>query len=101
MGISLGKGDGTYSKGEQVSQNKNMHNTNGNNEVLRDDIQVIEVNASNANFTTKIEELQVIVDKTKADIAIISKANTEVKNDIKMTERESKFTAYNIIDKVI
>merc|ERR1711954_226937 len=49
----------------------------------------------------KVEELQVIIDKTKADVVIVSEANMEIKDKDKITERESKFTEYNILDKII
>merc|ERR1712081_3216 len=93
--------ENSYSKAKQSGNNKKAHSKNGNPEILKDDIKIIQINASNANFTTKIEELQVTIDKTKADIVIISEANVEVKNKDKMTERESKFTEFNIVDKTI
>merc|ERR1711954_578915 len=91
----------SYNKVRQSRNNKETHSINGNPKILKDDIKIIQVNASNANFTTKVEELQVIIDKTKADIVIVSEANMEIKNKDKITERESKFTEFKIEDKII
>ena len=81
--------------------NKKTHAINGNPEILNKQINIIQINSSNANFNSKLEELVVTMERQKADVCVISESNMEHSNPVKMTERKSKFPQYNIVDKII
>ena len=78
-----------------------MHSTNGNPETLTRSINVIQINCSNSNFNTKLDELAVTIKEQKADLIIISESNMEVLDPDKTLARASKFLNFKIEDKVI
>ena len=93
--------ESNYAKSKQKVNNKETHTINGNPEILNKQINIIQINSSNANFNSKLEELVVTMERQKADVCVISESNMEHSNPVKMTERKSKFPQYNIVDKII
>ena len=63
-------------KMEQVvtgNHNSDMHTLNGNlvNDIVRKQINVLQINRSNANFNTKIDELVEAISKHESKIVIV------------------------------
>ena len=63
------------------SHNKMMHIINGNMSVLTSKVNLIQLNSSNANFCSKLDELAATIREQKAEIVIISESNMEKDND--------------------
>ena len=77
-----------------------MHTINGNVPPLNKKINIIQINTSNANFNTKLNELRLITERKRADVVIVSESNMETNNVLKINKRQNKFPNYTFIDKV-
>ena len=84
----------------QRVRNKRVHSLNGNFEVIDRNICVLQLNYSNCNFATKIEELKITIHENKADIVILSESNIDTNNLELMTPRQTKFPEFKFKDKV-
>ena len=56
------------------NKNKTAHTTNGNTMHYK----VMQVNSSNCDFNSKLNELRSMIDQHKSEILLISEANTDV-----------------------
>ena len=85
----------------QRQNNKLAHSVNGNPLILSKKINILQLNASNSDFNSKIDELITTVDRLKGDIVIISESNMDDKDKKKLLERSNKFPDFQIVDKLI
>ena len=67
------KAEDNANKVEAGARNKNLH-VNGN----RSHYKILQLNGSNADFCSKLTELQTTINTCKSEIIIISEANAEV-----------------------
>ena len=86
-----------FQKVKAEKSNKIAHTTNGN----RSHYKIMQVNSSNANFCSKLPELEAMINNNKSDIIVISEANAEIKDKDKMEERQKAFPQFNFEDKEI
>ena len=82
-----------------MSMNKRNHTINGNNDILSKNLNLIQINSSNSNFISKLDELEITIERQHADIVIISEANMNTVNATEMAQRENKFPHYKFFDK--
>ena len=61
----------------------------------------MQINTSSADFCTKIEELQHIVNENKSQFVLISEANIKVSNHENLDAKKSQFADFKFEDKVI
>ena len=66
-----------------------MHMQNGNNDIIDRDLVVLQLNTSNSNFHSKIEDLKVTVNEHEADIVLISESNIDIENQEHLILRET------------
>ena len=83
-------------KTDNTNRNKLMHAQNGNKTT-----NILQINTSNADWTTKQHELATTININQANITVILEANTEINNNDKNIMRSTTFKNYNIEDKVI
>ena len=84
---------------KQIQLNKHMHSLHGNIKTIDDNFSILQINTSNANWSTKKDELLSTIIEHNADVTIVSEANPELNDQIKMTERTAMFKNYNLEDK--
>ena len=77
--------------------NKFQHYKNGN----RSHYKFLQINGSNADFTTKLEELKEMVNTNKSEIILISESNAETNDKKKMDLRNKEFPNYKFEDKLV
>ena len=82
-----------------VNQNKNKvaHTTNGNVTHYK----ILQINSSNCDFNKKLVELRAMINEHKSDIVLISEANADVEDSVKMTARAKMFPDFHIEDKLV
>merc|ERR1711954_101143 len=76
-----------------------MHAEHGNGEAIERNLVILQLNYSNCNFSTKIDELKVTVIENKADLVLISESNFNTADTEAVLYRESKLTDYKFVDK--
>merc|ERR1711954_413164 len=76
-----------------------MHAEHGNGEAIERNLVILQLNYSNCNFITKIDELKVTVTENKADLVLISESNFNTADEEAILYRESKFTDFKFVDK--
>ena len=83
-----------FRKTEKIELNKHVHALNGNIEIINRDIIILQLNTSNSNFISKIEDLKITVNENNADVVMISESNMDTDNPEMITLRETKFPNY-------
>ena len=78
-------------KANNKKRNKTQHTLNGNISHYK----ILQINGSNADFSSKITELQTTINTSKSYIIIISESNSEVEDSKLMEERNKAFENYN------
>ena len=63
--------------------------------------KVLQINGSNADFGTKLTELQTTINSNKSEIVIISEANSEVDDPEQMEARRKAFPSFSFEDKTV
>ena len=66
-----------------------MHMKHGNTNIVERDLVVLQLNTSNSNFHSKIEDLKVTVNEHEADIVLISESNIDIENQEHLILRET------------
>ena len=79
-------------KAEAEKRNRNLHTLNGN----RTHYKILQINSSNADFNSKLIELEDTINENKSEIILISESNADVGDQKKMLERSKKFANYNL-----
>lgn len=92
--------EATYDGIRQSMRNKNMHFLSGNSIILSKHNKILQVNTSNSDFHTKIENLVVTVEDQKADIIAISESNMDSSDPTKIKEPAVKFSRFEIEDNI-
>ena len=80
--------------------NKIQHSLNGNTQ-SDDDINILQINTSNADCCSKIHELRSKFNANEAHMIIISEANSEVQDQAKYYKRARFFPDFQFEDKAI
>ena len=86
-----------FKKIKANNNNKEAHSLNGN----RSHYKIMQLNGSNANFCSKLPELECMINNFKSDVIIISEANAEITDEKKMEERSKAFPEYKFEDKQV
>ena len=81
----------SHAQNKSKNANKIMHIVNGNIKTT-----ILQVNSSNTDWITKLNELLSTIHNNKANITIVSEANVEHKDTDKTITRNSTFKDYLI-----
>ena len=85
------------------THNNKTHMINGNiaKDIIEKQINILQLNTSNANFTTAIDKLVTTIAEYESNIMIISKSNLLVYDTEQIEVRKQKLPNFNFEDKVI
>ena len=90
----------------KVDANKNNSDTpalnvNHTDDIVKKQINILQIYTLNANFYTKVDELVEAMAEHESDIVIVSESNIEHNEPNKLEERVQKLKNFNIEDKEI
>lgn len=94
------KQENNYNKKESDNNNKEVHTKNGKRKNTGH-YKILQLNASNSCFNSKILQLRNTIDTHMSQIIVLSEANVHVKDEDKIEERRREYSEFNFEDKLV